>query len=99
MRKFAPERFQGDMLMFRALEEIPGYRRDPLHVADAWLPFVDGALVVHGVPDHHYRMMREESLNRIGPVVAKALEPGRPAPGTGRPAERDRPVLSTAAMR
>lgn len=99
MRKFAPDRFQGDMLLFRAVEEIPGYRRDPLHVADAWLSFVDGALVVRGVPDHHYRMMREESLARIGPVVAAALEPGRRALGTGRPAEHDRPVLSAAAMR
>ncbi|MFD0497830.1 thioesterase domain-containing protein [Streptomyces rhizosphaericus] len=77
MRKFAPERFHGDMLLFRAVEEIPGYRRDPLHVADAWLSFVDGALVVHGVPDHHYRMMREESLDRIGPVVAAALDRAR----------------------
>ncbi|MEU8827325.1 amino acid adenylation domain-containing protein [Streptomyces sp. NPDC048636] len=77
MRKFAPERFDGDMLLFMAEDEIPGYRRDPLHVPGAWRPYVGGRLQVHGVGDHHYRMMREESLARIGPVLAAALRRAR----------------------
>ncbi|WP_254886301.1 hypothetical protein [Streptomyces sp. NA02950] len=69
--------FDGDLPLFTADEEIPGYRRDPLHLPGAWRPHVGGRLWVHGVPDHHYRMMREESLARIGPVPAAALDRAR----------------------
>ncbi|EFL25694.1 enterobactin synthetase component F [Streptomyces himastatinicus ATCC 53653] len=74
MRKFAPERFEGDLLLFTADEEIPGYERDALHVPESWQPYVSGEVKVHGVPAHHYHLLREQALTVVGPTLARALD-------------------------
>jgi enterobactin synthetase component F len=77
MRKFAPDRFEGDMLLFTADQEIPGYQRDATHVPEAWQPHVSGTLKTHRIPAHHYHLLREESLTQLGPILAQALDTAR----------------------
>ncbi|MFT2019869.1 amino acid adenylation domain-containing protein [Streptomyces sp. 796.1] len=77
MRTFTPEPYAGDMLLFTADLEIPGYERDPAHTPQAWEPYVGGLLDVHHVPAQHYHLMRPEHVARIGPVVAAALRSPR----------------------
>ena len=74
MRKFTPEVFHGDLLLFTADQETPGHRRDPRHTARAWEPFTQGTLDAHALPAQHYGMMRSEQLATIGPMLASALE-------------------------
>ncbi|MFE6779728.1 amino acid adenylation domain-containing protein [Streptomyces sp. NPDC057702] len=82
MRAFTPEPYAGDMLLFTAELDIPGYQRDPAHVARAWEPHVGGLLDVHRVRAQHYHLMRPEHVAVIGPVVAAALRSPRTLPDT-----------------
>ncbi|WFB09234.1 amino acid adenylation domain-containing protein [Streptomyces sp. LX-29] len=73
MRKFTPDRFRGDLLLFTAEERVRGYRRDPAHVPEAWREYTDGAVTVHHVHAQHYEMLRDEHLRGYAPLLARAL--------------------------
>ncbi|WP_320777575.1 type I polyketide synthase [Streptomyces sp. CRN 30] len=77
--QFAPGLFHGDVLFFSADQEDATDFPTDLAVqpgkADAWRPYVDGALQDHRVPCGHYEMTEPEPLARIGEAVAKALRP------------------------
>ncbi|MFE9839140.1 amino acid adenylation domain-containing protein [Streptomyces sp. NPDC005551] len=82
MSTFVPGVFRGDLLLFTADETIPGHRRDPAHTPQEWQRHVDGAVRVHGVPAHHFHLMRARPMASIGPVAAAALD-GAEEGGTG----------------
>ncbi|CDR09437.1 non-ribosomal peptide synthetase [Streptomyces iranensis] len=75
-KKFRPDRFNGDLLLFAAEYETPGFPR-PAHTPESWRPHLDGAVKVHHVRAQHHHMMRQEHVARIGPVVAAALDRAR----------------------
>ncbi|MEV5595225.1 non-ribosomal peptide synthase/polyketide synthase [Streptomyces sp. NPDC052496] len=90
---FRPAVFEGDLLLFKAEPE----RGEPHWPAEAWQPYVSGAVHTHDACCEHGHMMRPHVLDRIGPVIAAALESGGPtpdasrAPKSGRPAKSERP--------
>ncbi|OKI02484.1 hypothetical protein A6A06_15750 [Streptomyces sp. CB02923] len=87
---FRPGVFRGDLLLFKAEPE-----RGELHwAAQAWQPYVSGAVLTHDARCEHGHMMQPHALDRIGPVIAAALarsaqpyapdRPGTPVPGEPR---------------
>ncbi|MFF5672696.1 amino acid adenylation domain-containing protein [Streptomyces hygroscopicus] len=72
-KKFRPDRFTGDLLLFAAEYETPGFPR-PAHTPESWQPYLDGTVRVHHVRAQHHHMMRQEHVAHIGPVVAAALD-------------------------
>ena len=60
---FLPQRFDGDMLLFTAMQEPPP-------PAESWKSYVRGKIVVHQVDCEHVQMMRSDALAKIGSVLA-----------------------------
>jgi len=67
-RSFIPETFDGDLLLFVAVED------KPLPPIDAWRPYVRGQIRVHQVASTHARMTEPGPLAEIGRVLAAELE-------------------------
>jgi thioesterase domain-containing protein len=72
-RDFHPERFDGELLLFAATQELSACS------IERWQPFVTGKIVVHEIDCQHLHMMRPTALAKIGPVLASALEQRSPA--------------------
>ncbi len=70
-RAFVPRRFEGDMLLVRALD-----RRDEASGGAAWRPFVSGHVETLRVDSRHGAMMEPESLMLIGPILESRLRLG-----------------------
>ncbi|MFH9424722.1 amino acid adenylation domain-containing protein [Streptomyces sp. NPDC017529] len=66
---FRPGVFTGDLLLFKAEPE----RGEPHWPAEAWQPYVSGAVLTHDAHCEHGHMMQPRALDRIGPVIAAAL--------------------------
>src|SRR5581483_10556658 len=67
MRKFSPQRYHGDMLLFVATE---GEAKPPI---EAWRPYVDGQIKVHRIDCTHETMMDARSVAAIGRVLTNEL--------------------------
>ena len=67
-RSFLPRRFDGDVLLFAAIQG------DSRPEAYKWKPYVSGKIVVHEVDCEHVHMMRPIPLAQIGRVLANALD-------------------------
>ncbi|GIF16349.1 type I polyketide synthase [Actinoplanes teichomyceticus] len=90
--EFEPGVYDGDVLFFSADEQVTGTAGTDLAVqpgkAEAWRPYVGGALHLHSVPCGHYEMTEPEPIALIGAAVAEALRPvppSGPAPAGHRP--------------
>ncbi|PRX96525.1 amino acid adenylation domain-containing protein [Allonocardiopsis opalescens] len=70
MAAFAPERFDGDVLFFSADRN----RRGRPAPADAWRPYVEGAVLDHPVDCAHLELASPEALDRIAPVLTRHLD-------------------------
>ncbi|MFH8407132.1 non-ribosomal peptide synthase/polyketide synthase [Streptomyces sp. NPDC018019] len=66
---FRPAVYEGDLLLFKAEPE----RGEPHWPAEAWQPYVSGAVRTHDAQCEHGHMLRPHALDRIGPVLAAAL--------------------------
>ncbi|MER5703208.1 amino acid adenylation domain-containing protein [Micromonospora sp. NPDC002296] len=67
MRTYAPPRFTGDLLLFRATTPVTGPE------AAAWRPHVTGAIEIREVATDHWRLLEPPALATIGPMIARAL--------------------------
>jgi thioesterase domain-containing protein len=65
---FIPGTFNGDLVLFVAVEESPA---PPI---DAWRPYVRGQLRVHQIASVHARMTEPGPLAQIGRLLAAELE-------------------------
>jgi thioesterase domain-containing protein len=76
--RFAPRKYRGDVLFFRARQagSVELGSRTP----DAWQPYVDGRIETHDIECVHEAMMRPHALAQIGPRLAAALERVTAAP-------------------
>ncbi|MEU2102645.1 non-ribosomal peptide synthase/polyketide synthase [Nocardia sp. NPDC019255] len=70
---FRPRPFDGDLLFFSAGDD-PVNRADPDRSADAWEPYVTGAVHDHELRCAHSAMTTPEALAVIGPVLRRWLE-------------------------
>ena len=70
MKKFSPQRFHGDMLLFVATE---GEAKPPI---DTWKPYVDGQIKVHRIDCTHETMMDPAPVAKICRVLANELDNG-----------------------
>ncbi len=68
MRRFSPQQFQGDMLLFVATEGEP---KPPIQT---WKPFVDGRIKVHRIECTHETMMDPAPVAEICRVLASQLD-------------------------
>ncbi len=68
MRRFLPQQFRGDILLFVATQGEP----KPSH--DVWAPYVGGKIKVHRIDCTHEAMMDPLPAARIGRVLATELE-------------------------
>ncbi len=68
MRRFSPQRFHGDMLLFVATEGEP---KPPI---ETWKPFVDGRIKVHRIECTHETMMDPAPVAEICRVLASELD-------------------------
>jgi thioesterase domain-containing protein len=78
---FAPQQFDGDVLLFAAM------RSTVSPAVDRWKPHVTGRIAVHEVDCEHMHMMRPAALARIGPVLASKLADLSRADSDGNAAE------------
>ncbi|WP_116209721.1 non-ribosomal peptide synthetase [Streptomyces olivoreticuli] len=69
-RKFTPERFDGDLLLFTAATSDTG----PTVSAKDWEPYVAGTVTAHPIVGEHHHLMRPQSLSHIGPILRAALD-------------------------
>jgi nonribosomal peptide synthetase DhbF len=65
---FIPETFDGDLVLFVAVEDNPAPPKD------AWRPYVGGQLRVHQIASAHARMTEPGPLAEIGRLLAAELE-------------------------
>jgi len=65
---FIPETFDGDVLLFVALEN------NPASPADAWRPYVRGQIRVHQIASAHARMTEPDPLAEIGRLLVAELQ-------------------------
>jgi len=68
MRKFLPQRFHGDMLLFVATQGEP---KPPI---ESWRPYADGQIKVHEIDCSHETMMSPLPAKKIGNVLAIELD-------------------------
>jgi thioesterase domain-containing protein len=68
MRRFSPQRYRGDLLLFVATQGNP----NPPPI-DAWRPYVDGRINVHRVDCTHETMLEPQAVAEIGVVLADEL--------------------------
>ncbi|MGE0036626.1 MAG: amino acid adenylation domain-containing protein, partial [Xanthobacteraceae bacterium] len=68
MRRFSPQRYRGDLLLFVATQGNP--KPPPI---DAWRPYVDGRINVHRVDCTHETMLEPQAVAEIGVVLADEL--------------------------
>ncbi|MFI5015716.1 MAG: AMP-binding protein [Hyphomicrobiales bacterium] len=66
-RKFLPQRFDGDISFFRAVND------DINATGEAWRPYVGGQIKVHQIPCDHARMMDPAPQAQIGALLATEL--------------------------
>ncbi|MFB6643327.1 amino acid adenylation domain-containing protein [Streptomyces chartreusis] len=69
-RRFAPDRYTGELTLFVAADEPDAPAGDP---AARWRPYVDGAVVVHDVPCGHEEMLSGDAARHIGALTDRAL--------------------------
>lgn len=74
-----PEVFDGSLLFFTAAAE-PG--AVPGRAVEAWRAFAAGPVENHDIEVEHRRMLQREPAARIGPLLARALEPVGRTPAT-----------------
>ncbi|MFJ2261525.1 amino acid adenylation domain-containing protein [Streptomyces sp. NPDC087844] len=85
--EYTPDIYDGDMLLLTAdLPTAGGLFEQPS--PDAWGPYVNGTLTIQGVQARHHHMLRAESLDLIGSLLAGALSGERSFP---RAVEGSRP--------
>ena len=72
MRKFVPQVFGGNLLLFRAAPT--DHSGDALPASETWRPYVRGTIERHDISCRHEKMMRPAALMSIGPLLAAALE-------------------------
>jgi thioesterase domain-containing protein len=65
---FAPDRFQGDLLLLTAADQAEGSA-----TPDAWLPYVDGTIETHAIDSSHRNMTQLGPLAQIGAILAAKL--------------------------
>ena len=68
MRRFLPQRYRGDLLLFVATEGDP--KPPPI---ETWRPYVDGRIRVHRVDCTHETMLEPPAVGEIGGVLAREL--------------------------
>jgi thioesterase domain-containing protein/acyl carrier protein len=68
MRRFSPQRYRGDLLLFVATEGDP--KPPPI---ETWRPYVDGRIHVHRVACTHEPMLEPPAVGEIGGVLADEL--------------------------
>jgi thioesterase domain-containing protein len=73
-RRFVPQVYDGDLLIFPAARNGGGATR--ARSAQEWRPLVTGRIDEHAVDCGHNDMIEPESLAVIGPVLARALSAG-----------------------
>jgi nonribosomal peptide synthetase DhbF len=84
---FVPARFEGDILLFTAIEE-------PIAPpTEAWRPYLTGEIVVHPVACRHAQMIWPLPIAEIGRVVAAELERRRATVPNQSPIENGRTIL------
>ena len=71
---YRPRVYRGNVLFFRAAVR-PAEERSPRSPA-AWQPYVRGSIVAHDVDCRHEAMMRKDSADAIGRVLATQLDLG-----------------------
>ncbi|WP_249643969.1 amino acid adenylation domain-containing protein [Nocardia sputi] len=70
---FRPRAFDGDLLFFTAGDD-PVNRADPDRRAEAWQPYITGAVHDYELRCGHSAMTTPEALAEIGPVLSRWLE-------------------------
>jgi nonribosomal peptide synthetase DhbF len=65
---FVPERFDGDLLIFAAVED------NPMPRTTAWKPHVRGQITVHQIACRHTHMTQPGPIAQIGQALAVELE-------------------------
>jgi thioesterase domain-containing protein len=68
MRRFSPQRYRGDLLLFVATEGNP--KPPPI---ETWRPYVDGRVHVHLVDCTHETMLEPHAVAEIGATLAHEL--------------------------
>ncbi|MFE9068524.1 amino acid adenylation domain-containing protein [Streptomyces violaceusniger] len=91
---FAPQRYTGDVLFFRATGD-EGELPSPL----VWEQFVDGEFLIHELPCGHQEMADPEAAADIGAVVTKVLAHDRVDVTTARPPCGDTPAAGPGPAR
>ncbi|MBU3062100.1 amino acid adenylation domain-containing protein [Nocardia sp. NEAU-G5] len=86
---FRPRVFDGDLTFFTAAEDEIN-RADPTRCAQAWEPYVTGAIHDQKVRCRHSGMTTPEALAVIGPVLRERLETAGVAGPSGRVRVLDR---------
>ncbi|MFF4486765.1 amino acid adenylation domain-containing protein [Streptomyces sp. NPDC001544] len=66
-----PEHFDGDLLFVEATDAAGR----PSGLADVWRPYTGGTITRIQVEAEHLRLMTPAAMERIGPIVARHLEP------------------------
>lgn len=70
MRDHRPDRFEGDVVLFRATEDSTRVSPSP----DTWRPYVSGHLVVHDIACRHGDMTLPVHLDAIGYLLEQHLQ-------------------------
>ena len=65
MKRFLPQRYHGDLLLFVATE---GETKPP--PLETWRPYVDGRIKVHPIDCTHEAMLEPQAVEKIGSVLA-----------------------------
>ena len=68
MKRYSPQRYRGDLLLFVATEGDPMPR--PLEI---WHPYVDGRIKMHRIDCTHEAMMEPHAVAKIGSVLTMEL--------------------------
>ena len=79
---FVPERFDGDLLFFAAVEDSPA------SPADAWRPYVRGQITVRQIACRHGNMTEPGPIAQIGQALAIELEKRHNSPIKATATER-----------
>ncbi|MFI9503214.1 amino acid adenylation domain-containing protein [Nocardia sp. NPDC052566] len=94
---FRPREFDGDLVFFTAADDEIN-KADPERRAEAWQPFVTGAVRDHPLRCGHSAMTTPESLAVIGPVLRAYLEQGEGRRAAVSPGVRVEPLLDPAVI-
>jgi len=81
---FIPETFDGDLLIFAAVEG------NPAPPTDSWRPYVRGQITIRQIACRHPDMTQPGPIAQIGQALAVELEKRRKRPIPPKPTEPDR---------